>query len=140
MRDGYLTLQQAAALAGIGRNAAYARLLDGRWPSARGPRKHYWIPQAALLEVIRREQEEAVRQAAIVPPSIENIVRDLGDVVGLIERTVLMEGASWAEAQERLRVLRTRAVRLADLAQRAAIRRALKEEGHAADPAADRAA
>ncbi|HEX3058058.1 MAG TPA: hypothetical protein VHP62_01780 [Usitatibacter sp.] len=140
MREGFLTLHQAAALAGVGRNVAYARVLDGRWPSARGPRRVYWIPEAELLEAIQRERDEAARQALIVPPTAERILRELSDVIWVIEQTMRMEGASWMEAQERLRILRASAVHLAEHAQRAAIRRAMKGQGHEADPPADRAA
>lgn len=142
MRDGYLTLQQAAAVAGLGRNAAYNRVLSGKWPCVRGPRAVYWIPEAGLQEAIRLEREQAERdQATMGMPTAEGVIRELGDVVRLIEHLVLVEHAPWMEAQERLQALRARAVQLADRLQRAAIARALaKDTDDATTPAADRAA
>jgi hypothetical protein len=137
MREGYLTLQQAAALAGLGRNAAYNRVLSGKWPCVRGPRAVYWIPEAGLQEALRQEHDVATGGI----PTAESVIRELGDIVGLIEQIPLREDESWGTAQKRLRALRTRAVQLAEYAQRAAIRRALaKGTEDATTPAADRAA
>jgi hypothetical protein len=137
MREGYLTLQQAAAIAGLGRNAAYNRVLSGKWPCVRGPRAVYWIPEAGLREALRQERDVATGGI----PTAESVIRELGDIVGLIEQIPLRADESWGTAQKRLQALRTRAVQLAEYAQRAAIRRALtKGTEDATTPAADRAA
>ena len=140
--DALVPLREAAAVAGISTEAAYARIRTGLWPAIKHappagwmvPR--LWLPSIPKVEAqirqarhlgdvkdrVAQAREEMLR--AIPGP---DLLTDARELLAQFERVLTgAEGEDWFEVREQLHTIRLRLLTLTDVAQRAAIARAVK--------------